>query len=387
MKGGVLFQALVLLLLCTPALAQRQCPSEPVMAAVEAFVQAAEGTQDPTPAQRDVLTSLASRRDAACSGDPVQFQGMPGAFHAFDVDVDLQTILETLYHPDIPSNMIIPSSVRCTKWLEVAGENATEVPPLAPALSRPNATRIIRGVEQETNTPDLFTGSYYTYRQHRLLVLSNAAQGQPVLISVAAQQDISEVGHKGRVIGDDTLWTYYYSGEKGVNKTGLGWVDSHIFDGVSITLYSQVPDSRRTRVTTMKWLNAGWMGMNMVKPKHIQAGLERFAAGLTRVLESPQFPAPDHLVQVGRWLERQPQQQLAQWRTALAQSRPEAPFPTDCEELTMACDVKYARSMSHNSLVCAVGLEFMKWRLGLSSAPADEICRQIFAPVLQNPKG
>jgi hypothetical protein len=43
-------------------------------------------------------------------------------------------------------------------------------------------------------------------------------------------------------------------------------------------------------VTLFKWLNAGWLGMNVVKPGHIRAGSERFIENLKYVMESERMP-------------------------------------------------------------------------------------------------
>lgn len=379
---------LVLVLCLGPATtaAQKQCPSPAVMQAVEGFVQAAQGGPEPPSADRDVLAEFA-QRTAPCPTTPARFKDMPGAVHTFEVHANLQTILATQYNQDIPSSMIMPSSVRCTKWLQVEGQPQATLPDLAEMFANGTKSVMIRGLEQETNTPDLFTGSYYTYRQHRLLYLHVPAQGAPFLLSITAQKGRSDVGHKGQVLGKDNLWTYLYFGEKGVNKLGLGWVDSFIDDSASVTLYTQSAPGSATRVTTLKWLEAGWLGMNMVKPKHIKAGLKRFAQGLTTVLQAPKRPAPPVLARVARWLADHPRGQLAQWQRQLAQNRPSGPFPDAKDELARTCEPEYTRKASHNTLLCAVGLEFMKCQLDLPSASASQTCRHIFAPVLDQTKG
>ena len=44
----------------------------------------------------------------------------------------------------------------------------------------------------------------------------------------------SNIGRKGCVVGDDANWNYLYSDETGLTKTGLGWVDSYMYDAHSI---------------------------------------------------------------------------------------------------------------------------------------------------------
>ena len=83
-----------------------------------------------------------------------------------------------------------------------------------------------------TITPDAHTGGYYQYMQDVAVAVFPGPSG-PVLVSVSVQAEPSEVGHKGCVVGRDADWNYLYSGEKGLNKTGLGWVDSYMYSAHS----------------------------------------------------------------------------------------------------------------------------------------------------------
>jgi hypothetical protein len=47
-----------------------------------------------------------------------------------------------------------------------------------------------------------------------------------------------------------------------------------------------------------KWLKAGWGGINMVKQENILEGCNRFASGFKKVLESPQLPEAEQVIDV-----------------------------------------------------------------------------------------
>ena len=123
---------------------------------------------------------------------------------------------------------------------------------------------VVRGVETVEITPDINTGTYYKYDLDRTMILFKH-QGRNVFVSLSRQKGQSEVGKKGVVVGDDEDWNYLYSGEKGINKTGLGWVDSYMYGSSSIILfYEPDPDNPMVKCAVFKWLRAGWKKINMV---------------------------------------------------------------------------------------------------------------------------
>ena len=123
----------------------------------------------------------------------------------------------------------------------------------------------------------------------RLMVLLHY-RGKDFFISVTRQKNPSTVGRKGAIIGPDTDWNYFYSGQKGLNKAGLGWVNSYMYDAFSVSILFEPGASKtQTRYMAFKWLRAGWGGINMVKQENIMEGCNRFASGFKKVLESPQL--------------------------------------------------------------------------------------------------
>jgi hypothetical protein len=164
------------------------------------------------------------------------------------------------------------------------------------SLSTIDKPIVLRGREYEVTTPDTSTGGYYRYDQDRLTILLHH-RGSPLLISVSKMTRPSDVG-KRAVIVDDPNWTYFYSGEKGLSPAILKWMDTYIYDTCSVMIFHPAGDNRRaTNVTLFKWLNAGWLGMNVVKPAHIRAGSERFIENLKYVMESQYMPDDETLAQ------------------------------------------------------------------------------------------
>jgi len=95
---------------------------------------------------------------------------------------------------------------------------------------------IIHGLQHDSNTPDLTTGVYHEYDLKRTLIHLNH-KGRRVLISISKQVNQSEVGKKGAILGNDDDWNYYYSGDTGSFKTGMGWIKSYVYDFFSVGVY------------------------------------------------------------------------------------------------------------------------------------------------------
>jgi hypothetical protein len=164
------------------------------------------------------------------------------------------------------------------------------------SLSTLDKPLVLRGREFEVTTPDTSTGGYYRYDLDRLTILFQY-RNSPLLISVSKMTRPSDVG-KRAVIVDDPNWTYFYSGEKGLSPAILKWMDTFIYDTASVTIFRPAGNNPNvTDVTLFKWLNAGWLGMNMVKPGHIRAGSERFIKNLKYVMESQDMPDEGTLAQ------------------------------------------------------------------------------------------
>jgi hypothetical protein len=177
------------------------------------------------------------------------------------------------------------------------------------SLSTLDKPLVLRGREYEVTTPDTSTGGYYRYDLDRLTILLQH-RSSPLLISVSKMTRPSDVG-KRAVIVDDPNWTYFYSGEKGLSPAILKWMDTYIYDTASVMIFRPAGNNRNvTNVTLFKWLNAGWLGMNMVKPDHIRAGSKRFIENLKYVMESQDMPDDETLAQKYNQMRNLPDKNL-----------------------------------------------------------------------------
>jgi len=241
----------------------------------------------------DLLDFVVSAKGGDANLDPGNRENATGAYFFSDVKVPLSRVVKYAYNPKIPAYVTIRSVIRFGGW---------KVKPTGPfdnlweKVGDVRDPLIIRGVEYEEITPDLTTGGYYRYDVDRLMVLLNY-RGKDFFLSVAGQKKPSTVGRKGAIIGPDTDWNYFYSGQKGLNKAGLGWVSSYMYDAFSVSILFEPGVSKaQTRYVTFKWLRAGWGGINMVRRENIIEGCKRFALGFKKILESPQLPEAERLI-------------------------------------------------------------------------------------------
>lgn len=213
-----------------------------------------------------------------------------GIYLSLDVKAPLERILNYAYNPNIPNYVVYPSVLRLCGWYPDS-DIVTGKYELWNELGRLKAPLVLRGKEFEVNTPDSFSGAYYRYDNQRLVILMRHKKGH-VLISASRMIDKSQVGKKAVII-DDHNWNYFYSGISGLNLKFIGGMDTYLYNSESVIVYYQTDDARPvTTVSLYKWLDAGWAGINVVKPDHIYAGSTRFAQGLKKVMESDLLPDP-----------------------------------------------------------------------------------------------
>ncbi len=288
-----------------------------------------------------------------------------GAFYSFTLRGTLARLTEYVYNPDIPIYVTMPSSVREQEWLDRSMD--MELKKLAQSIGQ-RGTALIRGTEREVITPDANTGGYYAYKQNRAMAVFPGPTGQ-VLISVSCQSEPSDVGRKGCVVGDDANWNYLYSEEKGLTKTGLGWVDSYMYNAHSVLVFVADDAAGIVRVGSFKWLNAGWAGMNMVKASHIINGIKRFASDFKTVLESPRLPGAKELAAMYRDLLADSAESLratvAPYLEALARGEGSSSLTGTFRKLLASGD--YLRNMSREEMVKVAFKEYLKQRLGRQS--------------------
>jgi hypothetical protein len=279
----------------------------------------------------------------------------------FTLKIGLEKLLHYGFNPAIPSHVVTPSSLRLARW--TAGEEGlVRLREGFPPSGRPV---IVRGTEHEEITPNLATGTYFTYDLDRavLLFLWN---GRPLLINLSRQQDRSTVGKQGAVLGADADWDYFYSGEKGVARAGLGWVDSYMYSSFSIGLFYDAGEGL-IRGAICKWLNAGWLGLNLVNRRHIYDGLVRYVRDLHQVLEDPLLPPAEELADCFSCLADFPAEKKRNFFRHYLDSLDRR--YADGEALPgkfarLLRSESYTRRLSPEEMEAALALEQMKCRLG-----------------------
>jgi len=298
---------------------------------------------------------------------PERLEATP-AYYEFEIKKKLKDILQLAYHPDIPFQMVSPGSMRFSYWTPLNGSDES-LPRLWEQTQELTKPVVARGVETEELSPDTFSGAYYRSLLDRALILFSN-NGHRMLVSLARQKDVSEIGKKGLILGTDDQWDYFYSGEKGLTKTGLGWVDSYIYDTFSVLIYYEVDENEPlTKCCIFKWLRAGWLGINMVKEKHIQSGFQRFARDMKRIMESPRLPGAERLADMSIKIRDLPSEELKakmdQYLNQLAKRQATEKKTPELllKHTTNSSD--YISRLSLPQMQAALFLEALKYKLGL----------------------
>ncbi len=245
-----------------------------------------------------------------------EIEESPGAYYEFDTKISFPRFLSYAYHSKVPAVVTGPSSMRSSIWTALQGKTQNMHDKWK--LAKPNDDpAIIYGTQRDCITPDLTTGVYYEYDLKRTLIHLNY-KGRLALISVSKQVRQSDVGRKGLILGNDDDWNYFYSGEQGSYKTGIGWAKSYIYEFFSVVVYVETGNSTgQVRSGTFQWIRAGWSGINFVKTVHILNGMKRFARNFRSVLESKNLPAPGQLARHYQLLSALPNRDLFERYAAL----------------------------------------------------------------------
>lgn len=257
---------------------------------------------------------------------PARESGLPaykkatGAYYEFDTRINFFDFLQYSYTRQVPSVLKSPSSLRYSLWNDRQGKMQKLPLKWKPVL--PNSKpQIIRGLQHDAITPDITTGIYYEYDLDRMLIHLNH-NGKQAMIAVAKQIDCSDVGRKGFILGNDDDWNYYYSGETGSAKAGLGWVKSYVYDYFSVTVYVETGASPATvRTGVFQWIKAGWSGINFVQTEHVLKGIKRYARNSKTILESRKLPEPQQVATIYQNFSSLPQSALHEKYLALQAAR------------------------------------------------------------------
>ena len=282
--------------------------------------------------------------------------------------VPLATTLQYLLNPKVPATVVYPASIRYAKWQP--GSDILSLPkPLWEQFGQYKDTPLVlRGSELEEITPDDNSGAYYRYTLDRVLIMTES-QGRQVVIALAWQRGQSEVGKKAATIGDATNWDFVYSGVKGTLAKGLGWAESYIYSSASIIVfYEDVPGGKDTGYAMYRWMDAGWKGMNMVKPSHIMAGADRSFDGLKAFMESPKRPSPEAIDAYMKSVEALDlpalQERFKPYSLKVEEAASNTPALQNEEFQAIIKGGGYGNSMTKDELVAAFVVNYIKEQLG-----------------------
>ncbi len=193
-------------------------------------------------------------------------------------------------------------------------------------------------------------------------------KGNQALISISKQARESDVGKKGIVLGNDSDWSYFYSGQPGSPRAGLGWVRTYIYDYFSVAVYVESgPGQSLVRAGVFQWLRAGWTGINFVKPNHILRGMERFARDSKMILESPRLPAPSQVGSVYRSLSTMPPADLTAKYAALQQTQRASAIASGKIGKLKEGDGHSLSDTPKDQMIEELMLEYLKTTLGKST--------------------
>jgi hypothetical protein len=358
----------LILLLLTPGLTVCvHSSTEPRKSFHDAALRLVQFCNDPKTGfdERDITTLadyMLSAKKARTSVLP-ESGGCPGAYHEFDTNIVFPRFMEYSFNSLIPAVITRPSSLRYSFWRDPQGK-IKNLPDNWGSILQAGKPFILHGLQHDSNTPDLTTGVYYKYDLKRTLILTHY-KGRPVLVSISKQIDRSRVGEKGFILGNDGDWTYYYSGEPGSAKSGLGWVKSYIYDYFSVSIYAESGTTpARLRTGVFQWIKAGWSGINFVKPSHIIRGMERFARNNRIILESHGLPAPNQIIAAYQGLLKMPASDLTSKYQLLQQARRTAALQGGKISQAKARAPSSTDNPSKEQMVEELMLEYLKGALG-----------------------
>lgn len=209
-------------------------------------------------------------------------EGM-GIFWRGTLNKPFYEALRYFYNPNIPSEILYPASLRRGHWLPGSDILKLEKPVWEMFEGLGDTPVVLSGKEFEEITPDDYSGCYYVYTLNRLLVLLRY-KGVPMLLSVAWQEGRSETGMKAGFAGPYENWDFVYTDKVGGTAKGIGWMSTYMYASCSITLIFPQTDGS-TCYSMLKWLKAGWSGLNVVKREHIAGGADRNFKGMLAIID------------------------------------------------------------------------------------------------------
>lgn len=310
-----------------------------------------------------LLEFVAQPKDETIIYHADTINGAASAYHEIDIEGEFETILRLTYNQEIPSPITMPSTLRLSYWKSIDTPD-NKLPNLWEMLPCCVSPLFVTGIEHIVNSPDYSSGAYFEYDLYRTLIALKH-EGRNVLISISKQVDISDVGKKGIVIGPDENWDYVYTGVPGVNKNGLGWVKSYMYDSYSVTFYYELDADRpKVRFSGFKWVSAGFGGINLARTRHIHSGMIRFSRGFKQILENPRVAETPAIEMAWKRIKTLPNEKLRQiTRNHLAELERKCSssgMMSDKQVAALFVDEQYLNTLDREQMQAMLLLEHLK---------------------------
>ncbi len=327
----------------------------------------------------EIIKFVSNQKEKGVLYYPEDIDGITSSYYEVDVFRSLDQILQLTDNPEIPSVFTAPSTIRLSRWKTIE-TNDLQRPKLWEQLPNLNEPISFSGIETVVNTPDENTGAYYEYDLFRSVILTKY-NGRNMLISLSKQVDTSNVGRKGLIIGQDDQWDYFYSDQVGLNRAGLSWVDSYIYNSKSVAFYLESASSgSMVRIGVFKWLRAGWYNINFVERSHIYDGLDRFTRVLKQIAEHPSIAHNTKWVDTLHEIQHLPKnrlQPIIQDYLHTIQKQAHKDHTLSSNEIkAISTDNLYMNSLDRDEMQAILTVEFLKQLMGKQSSikfKADEM--------------
>lgn len=273
-----------------PELTLKPFPLESKSAMDSLFAFAANSNSTFSPAMTEPLVKFVREACTTDSGwELPKRNNAAGSAYIVKIKVPLQQYLTINFHPGIPDYAVFPACLRYSAGLN-SNEMARAYACIAngPTGTQTYATGRMTGFEEITPNPE--SGGYFSYTNARTFLRCRVA-GQDALFSCSETTGASTMSNRGVLVGSLEQALFYYSGQPGLNLTGMKWMLSQINRSTTLSVYIAL-SSNETAVATFAWLDAGWNGINVTRASHILNSQRNTLDFSRRIAEHPGITAP-----------------------------------------------------------------------------------------------
>lgn len=234
------------------------------------------------------LIQFVTKKNVPSGGVSLKERHGKGAFARQTVQAPFDKVVAYYFSNDVPSEIIQPAGLRTSKKIQ---SDTIQQDVITLFLNGRLASPALYFEEkEETTTPDIFSGAYYTYPVRYAKALLPTKKADPRIAIIAnLQQKTSSIAKKAVIYGDEENWNYVYSNLYGGTSASVGWVKSCVYDSAMVLVL--VENGSTTELFLFKWLRAGWLRINVATSSHIYRGSVRVLASIAKVFSSPTLPS------------------------------------------------------------------------------------------------